>query len=121
MLFICTTWQITLGGGPDRKFDDGDVFTLGDGDDRKFGDGDDRKFGDGDDRKFGDGDDSLLGDGPDFTLGDGPILGDGPDFTLGDGVTKEEEGVLFTGNVISGAKITFLFIGHDHKVTLCIL
>ena len=39
VLFICTTWQITLGGGPDRKFDDGDVFTLGDGDDRKFGDG----------------------------------------------------------------------------------
>ena len=112
MLFICTTWQITLGGGPGRKFDDGDVFRLGDGDGRKFGDGDVFTLGDGDDRKFDDGDV--------FTLGDGPPLGDGPDSLLGDGPPKEE-GVLLTGLATCPAKITVLPIGHDHKVTLCIL
>jgi hypothetical protein len=60
-----------------------------------------------------DGDASMLGDGPDG-------LKDGVASMLGDGAPKEE-GVLLTGLAISGAKITFLFIGHDHKVTLCIL
>ena len=118
MLFICTTWQITLGGGDGRKFDDGDVFTLGDGDDRKFGDGDGRKFDDGDVFTLGDGDDRKFDDGDVFTLGDGPLLGDGTDSLLGDGPPKEE-GVLLTGTC--PAKITVLPIGHDHKVTLCIL
>lgn len=115
MLFICTTWQITLGGG------DGDVFTLGDGDDRKLGDGDDLKFGDGDVFTLGDGDGRKFDDGDVFTLGDGPLLGDGAYSLLGAGPLKEEEGVLLTGLATCSAKITCLFIGHDHKVTLCIL